>query len=273
MHSCIYEGTVTHCRHEPVTHQFQYRLFMVYLDLDELPSLVGRGGLIASRKYSSRSLLRSDHLFDKVLSLATELRQIVRKQTGTLPTGPIRMLTQLRYCGYYFSPINVFYVYDEDDTRVQYVVAEVNNTPWKERHCYVLWDGNRIGPADSLQFAHAKEFHVSPFMGMEMEYRWSLSEPGEHSTIGLANFEDSRKVFDAGMTLRRRELTKQQLRRMTVRYAFMTAQIGAAIYFQALRLWWKKCPFYPHPKPHSSSLSPATNKKQHSPPSEANIVR
>jgi DUF1365 family protein len=246
---------------------------MVYLDLDELPSLVGRGGLIASRKYSAGSLLRSDHLFDNSLSLGTEVRQIVQEQTGTSPTGPIRLLTQLRYCGYYFSPLNVFYVFDEGDTRVQYVVAEVNNTPWKERHCYVLWDGNRTGQADSLQFSHAKEFHVSPFMGMEMEYRWSLSEPGETSTIQLANLEDSRNVFDAGMTLRRRELNKQQLRRMTVRYPFMTAQIGAAIYFQALRLWWKKCPFYPHPKQHSTSISPATTSKHHSPQTNANIVR
>ncbi len=273
MHSCIYEGTVTHCRHEPVTHQFQYRLFMVYLDLDELPSLVGRRGLIANRKFSSRSLLRSDHLFDNSKSLAAEVRQIVQDQTGIFPSGPIRLLTQLRYCGYYFSPLNVFYVYDERDTRVQYVVAEVNNTPWKERHCYVLWDGNRTGQSDSLQFAHAKEFHVSPFMGMEMEYRWSLSEPGENSTIRLANFEDSRKVFDAGMTLRRRELNKQQLRRMTFRYALMTAQIGAAIYFQALRLWWKKCPFYPHPKLHNTSVPPATPRKHHSPPVKAKIVR
>ncbi len=258
MHSCIYEGTVSHRRHQPVTHQFRYRLFMVYLDLDELPSLVGRGGLISDSKYASRSYLRSDHLFDNTKSLDSELREIVLRRTGTRPGGPIRLLTQLRYFGYYFSPINVYYVHNDQDSRVESIVAEVNNTPWNERHCYVLWDGNRTGDADSLQFSHTKDFHVSPFMGMDMQYRWSLNEPGTHSNIQLANFENSRQVFDADLTLHRRELNRTQLRRMTLCYPFMTAKIGAAVYFQALRLWWKKCPFYTHPKKQNNVSSPAS---------------
>jgi DUF1365 family protein len=230
---------------------------MIYLDLDELPTLAGRGGLIAGTKYASRSFLRGDHLFDTSQPLAGEVREIIRQQTGTLPDGPIRLLTQLRYFGYYFSPLNLFYVYDERDERVECVVAEVNNTPWKERHCYVLWDGNRTAGAERLRFSHPKEFHVSPFLGMEMEYRWRLTEPASNLTVQLANLENSQLLFDASMTLRRRELNRPQLRRMTLRYPLMTAQISAAIYFQALKLWWKKCPFYPHPKKQDNSPSPA----------------
>ncbi len=215
MHSCIYEGIVTHRRREPVVHQFQYRLFMVYLDLDELPSLVGRHGLIPDRKYASRSFLRSDHLFDSSRTLADEIRGVIRQQTGESSRGPIRLLTQLRYFGYYMSPLNLFYVYDDCGDRVEYVVAEVNNTPWNERHCYVLWSGNRLADVGSLQFAHAKDFHVSPFMGMDMEYRWRLTEPGSLLKVDLANHHDSREMFDAGMTLDRRVLSRQQLRRMT----------------------------------------------------------
>ena len=258
MHSCIYEGIVTHRRYEPVTHQFQYRLFMVYLDLDELPSLVDPGGLIAGSKYAGRSFLRSDHLFNNSQSLETEIRKIVLLQAGTKPKGPIRLLTQLRYFGTYFSPLNLFYIYDEQDEHVETIVAEVSNTPWKERHCYVLWQGNGDRESNELRFSHAKQFHVSPFMEMDLEYRWQLTAPDSHLSVQLENFDESQELFCAHMELKRRLLDSQQIRRMTFRYPLMSLQVIVAIYYQALKLWWKKCPVYPHPKKQSNQDSHAT---------------
>ena len=266
MQSCLYEGTAAHRRREPVTHEFQYRLYMAYLDLDELASLVGQGSLIASTKYAIRSFLRSDHLFDDSQPLEAEIRKLILAQTGRAASGPIRMLTQLRYFGCYFSPLNVFYVFDQEDRRVEYVVAEVSNTPWNERHCYVLWDGNRFGSPCEMRFAHPKNFHVSPFMGMEMEYRWRLTHPGTRLDVGLENKRGSQTIFDARMTMQRRELNTAQLRRMSYRYPFMTGQIVAAIYHQAGRLWWKKCPFYPHPKTLDNRLAASQAEAKSSPP-------
>lgn len=257
MHSCIYEGTVTHRRREPVDHHFQYRLFMVYLDLDELPSLVGRRGLISGSKHASRSFLRSDHLFDASQTLADEVRNLVQQRTGHTPDGPIRLLTQLRCFGYYMSPLNLFYVFDANGQRVESVVAEVNNTPWNERHCYVLWDGNSQGDREEPQFGHDKQFHVSPFMDMDLRYDWKLSTPDSTLRLHLVNSRDSNEIFDAGMTLERRDLSRPHLRLMTFRYPLMTAQITAGIYYQALKLWWKKCPVYSHPKTLTNSTSPA----------------
>ena len=229
---------------------------MVYLDLAELPSVVGDRGLIGNRRLSGRSFLKSDHLFDKSASMQSEVRQLIERRTGVRPRGPIRLLTQLRYFGFYFSPLNLFYVFDDDDQQVEFVLAEVSNTPWNERHCYTLWQGNRIGDGTALRFEHAKEFHVSPFMEMDQEYRWHLSQPSRGLSIQLSNLCDQDVVFSAGMTMKRRDMSRQQLNRMMLRYPVVTAQIVAAIYYQALRLWWKKCPFYAHPKKLRNSPRP-----------------
>lgn len=260
MLSCIYEGTVSHRRREPVEHQFQYRLFMVYLDLDELPELVGRRGIIRSHRFASRSLLRQDHLYKPSLPLADEVRSLVAERTGQAPAGPIRLLSQLRYFGYYMSPLNLFYCFDASGEKVETIVAEVNNTPWNERHCYVLWSGNSTGAGESLEFQHPKDFHVSPFMGMDMQYLWRLATPGATLKVHLANAQNAQTIFEAGMSLQRQPLTRQNLRRMTMRYPLMTAKILTAIYFQALQLWWKKCPSYTHPMKLSPPRLPKTDK-------------
>ena len=171
MHSCIYEGLVTHSRFQPLRHRFQYRLYMLYLDLDELPGLVGPGRLISDRRFAHRSFLAADHLSGD-RSLAAQLRQWIGEQSGQLPTGKIRLLTQLRYFGYYFSPLNLFYVFDSADQQVECVVAEVNNTPWGERHCYLLWQGNRTDD-NRLRFSHRKQLHVSP------SWAWICSTIGD----------------------------------------------------------------------------------------------
>jgi uncharacterized protein len=247
MQSCIYQGRVGHARIGPVDHRFGYLLFMLYLDLEELPELIDKHWALSRSKVAPAAFRREDHFGDPAVPLSDAVRSLVEEETGTRPEGPIRMLTQLRYWGLYFSPLNLFYCFDGAGTGVECVVAEVSNTPWRERHCYVLWSGNcRSGRG--LRYRHPKTFHVSPFMGMDAEYLWALNPPGARLRVLIESRCAETPLFRAGMSLKRCALTGYRLNATLLKYPMMAGKIVAAIYFEAIRLWWKKCPFYPHPR-------------------------
>lgn len=227
---------------------------MVYLDLEEWATSAVLRKMISRNRFAPMSFLRRDHLHTGSGPLVEDVRAYIKHETGITTRGPIRLLTQLRYFGYYFSPLNLYYCFDETGSQVELVVAEVSNTPWREQHGYVLWDGNRSGGKSTLSFKHPKRFHVSPFLGMDVHYNWKLSEPTDKLQVEITNTRGDQRLFDATLKMQRRPMTQSQLSRTLVRYPLMTATIMVAIYFQALKLWWKKCPFYSHPKKQSPSV-------------------
>lgn len=247
MHSCLYHGRVHHRRWQPAEHAFHYALFLAYLDLDELPMLLQGGFALSRRAFSAASFCRGDHLGDPSTPLADAVRDLAEERTGWRPSGAIRLLTPLRNWGHYFSPLSLYYCFGPDAETVEGIVAEVTNTPWHERHWYVLWHGNRTGQSHELRFHHPKAFHVSPFMRMDLEYQWHLTVPGEQLAVSITSFERQQRLFAAGMALRRRELTRGNMLRLLVRFPWMNARVVEAIHWQALRLWWKGCPYVPHP--------------------------
>ena len=230
---------------EPVVHQFKYAIYFAYLDLDELPGLLSSVRLMSASRWAPAAFCRADHLGPATEPLTQSVRRLVRHQTGLTIDGPIRLLTLLRSYGYYFSPLNLYFCFD-DDVNVNAIVAEVSNTPWLEKHYYCLWAGNRLAEGERQRFRHPKEFHVSPFMPMDAEYEWHVSRPGAELKVHLASHGGA-KPFAATLQLRRQPLTSAQLVRSLLRFPLMTAQVIAAIHYEALRLWLKKCPFYPHP--------------------------
>lgn len=257
MQSCLYEGAVAHCRRSPVKHAFRSRLWMAMLDLQELSSVVGPRRLISHRKWAGCSFLASDHLHGAGNLLADEVRAVARRAIPHCPSGPVRLLTQLRCLGHYFSPLNLFYLYDSPAEEVACIVAEVNNTPWGERRLYVL-DATQMQGGRVMHFEHAKAMHVSPFMPMDLRYHWRVTPPGDRLSIGLACRREGAPLFHAALTMQRRELTRGNLHRAVLRQPAIGLQTLSAIYYQALRLWWKQCPFFPHPNSPSRPLPPQT---------------
>lgn len=240
--SALYVGTIRHRRREP-DDAFEHRIALAYLDLDELPQLLG-GRLVASGPGLVR-FRRADYLGDPARPLHESVRDRVQELTGDRPGGPVRILTQLRSFGLCFNPVSFYYCLDPSGQQLQHVLAEVTNTPWGERHSYVLSDRD---PGSSLvrgQFA--KQLHVSPFFGMDHTYHARASTPAQTLSVHIANERQGRVVFDATLSMSRRPLTRRTLAQVTARFPAATARVVALIYGHALALKLKGARYYPNP--------------------------
>jgi DUF1365 family protein len=263
--SAIYEGWVRHRRFEPVDHSFRYRFFLAYLDLAELPGVLDPFPLYSARRRAPARFRRGDYLGDPARPLVVCVRDVVADSGAPRPTGPVRLLTGLRYLGHSFNPVSFYYCFDPTGRRVETVVAEVENIPWGERHAYVLERGDRKGTVlvDELEKTH----HVSPLMGMDQTYSFRASEPGERlqvhiesrpregatttvsdaPEVGTSPACPTPKTFDATLSLRRRELSSSLMLGLLARYPAMSLQVVAKIYAQAARLKLKGARYHPHP--------------------------
>lgn len=246
--SAIYRGTIRHRRMRPRPHAFEYRVFQLYLDLGELDRVFAGRWLWSVDRANLASFRRTDYLdCPPTQSLDETARRRVAAHTGERPGGPIRLLAHPRYFGMVFNPVSFFYCFDADDRGVETILAEVHNTPWNERYCYVLPVAEAEHRGGGYRFGLRKAFHVSPFLAMDYAYDWRFSVPGERLTVHMRNERDGELDFDASLSLRRTPLTGPALARTLGRHPFMTGKVVAAIYWQALRLWWKGTPFQPHP--------------------------
>jgi len=229
------EGAVVHTRHQPVPHRFRYGLWMVLFDADALD----HGGRLT---YGPLRLRRRDFLDG-----APRLRDAVndRLERNNLPAADrVLVLSQPATWAGAFNPVRFYFAYAADQQGAQpyAVLADINNTPWNERFCYVL-DG-RDGTGC---FRFPKRFHVSPFLPMALEYRWAFQVTEAGVLVHMRLSREGQALFYAGMQLDRQPLTRAALRRAAWRHPLQNGVTLARIYWQALRLKLKRVPFFEHP--------------------------
>ncbi len=248
--SAIYSGTVRHRRFQPARHEFSYSLFMAFLDIDRIPEVMARSRVSSYNRWNWASFFESDHFGDPSRPLRHRLRDDAASHGITLPEGPVFLLTHLRYLGYCFNPISLYFCYDTAGT-LKNILCEVNST-FGEAKNYWLGAHNRLpcggGSGDnSLRFHAAKQMHVSPFMAMNLGYEFVFTEPADHLVAHMNTLDQGVSFFDATLALTHQPWTSANLTAALAKQPWMTAKVMAAIHWQALRLWWKRVPVYTHP--------------------------
>jgi DUF1365 family protein len=248
MQSRIYSGHVSHQRLTPVGNAFRYSLFFLYVDLAELEQAFAGRWLWSLERPNWASFRRSDYFHSSSLLLDEAVRNEVERQIGRRPEGPVRLLTHLRYLGYCFNPISIYYCFTEDGCTLDAFLIEIHNTPWGEE--YLRAFDARTGQRDAEGYAFwlDNEFHVSPFMPMNMNYYWRFTAPAEQLKVHMTSLRQDSEIFSASLNLQQQPLTGGSLARALLHWPFMTANVVAAIYWQALRLKLKGVPFCPHPE-------------------------
>ncbi len=242
--SCIYEGTIRHRRTVP-RREFVHSIALAYLDLEELPGLLD--GRLARRSTGPLRFRRRDYHGDPNTPLAEAVRDTVQAQSGLRPRGPIRLLTQLRSFGLCFNPVSFYYCMSEDRSRVLAILAEVTNTPWRERHAYVLC--NQSNDRRVVESSFPKQLHVSPFMAMDHTYRMRASTPGQTLSVHVESRREGAVAFDATLSLLRHELTPAAARKLSMRNPLATARVLALIYAHAAGLKLAGARVHRHPPP------------------------
>lgn len=237
LESAIYQGTVWHERFAPTQHKFAYKIALFWLKLDELTKLDEIEHFHINRK-GWLSFWRKDYCLPNI----DDLQEAVLQQANALHegvdeiTGEVFFLGQTRTLNLYFSPVNFYYI--RSNGRFTFMLAEVSNTPWNERHYYLV-DLAKQAPTD-------KRFHVSPFNPMDMTYHWQISEPAEELTLVL-NCHRKTKEFGAGIVMKKSPITVNNLQRLKRTIPSMTLKTVIGIYWQAVKLFIKRTPFYGHP--------------------------
>ena len=243
----LYWGTIFHRRHTPFTRFFKYPIFMAYIDITSLSTTMRPSLLWNINKPAIVSFRRSDYHGDPQVDLEDAVRLTLLEKTGKSFKGPIRLLTNLRYFGHCFNPVSFYYCFNEADDKVEAIMAEVTNTPWKERYAYVIEKQDQTNNKPRLVASPKKQLHVSPFWGMDHDYDWSFSQPESNLSVYMRNFKEDKMVFDVALNLKRKVFSNRSLFKAILRFPFITLMVVYRIHWQAFILYIKRTPFFTHP--------------------------
>lgn len=246
--SALYEGAVVHRRTRPRTHRLRYRVFWLLLDLAELDVLDRRLTVFSRNRFNLLSYHDCDHGDGSATPLRAQIEARLQAANIDLQGGAIRLLTMPRVLGYGFNPISIYYCHGADGGLAA-LVYEVTST-FGFRRAYVA----PVTPSDMFRQQAAKRLYVSPFMGMDMSYRFKGRAPDERLALVIDGRDADGVLITAAMAGMRRPLTDGKLLAASFAFPLLTFKVMAAIHWEALKLWLKGVPLTTPPPSHGDGL-------------------
>ena len=259
--SALYRGSVMHQRLRPARHRLRYRVFSLLLDLDELPDLARRLRLFSLNRFNLFSLHERDYGDSAVRGLRAHVdAQLVA--AGMAAGGAIRLLTMPRILGHVFNPLSVYFCHRPDGS-LQALLYEVHNT-FGERHSYLIEVDAAQHEDQTIVQSCAKRFHVSPFLALDMHYRFDVDAPhpdrGE-LRIAITAGDTDGPVLTACFDARRGTLDDKSLALTLLSHPLLTLKVVSAIHWEALRLWIKGVRLHPRPPAPREAMTIIKSKK------------
>ncbi len=242
MNSCLYRTQVLHHRKAPKKHRFTYQVTYWFIDLDELDTLSEKLRFFSRNRTNLLAFYDTDHGDGS----ATPLKQQVRQKlvaAGEPPPEAVRLLCLPRMLGYVFNPLSVYYCYRHG--QLYALLYEVNNT-FGERHTYVIPCGRMVRSGEAVCQQAAKRMHVSPFMAMDYDYRFSVKPPDNGLVLGITMVNQKNAVFHASMSGHRHRIAESQIIRHCLFTPWMTLKVMAGILWQAGKLYLKGLTVFRH---------------------------
>lgn len=243
MQNAIYSGFVIHNRLSPKSHIFKYKITMFFLDVDNVDSAFEKNPFVSVNKFNFISFNRNNYMpSEDSTSIRDEIIKQIRANGYVEEPDKIYILTHLGYFGYCYNPVSFFYCYSKDE-QLLYFLAEVNNTPWNERYVYFKkCDISEL----NIKFSLDKKFHVSPFLPMDMTYKWDINTPKEIVYVSMKCYEDNILRLTASFKLSRNKLSAMNCFKALLKNPLATQLLHYRIYWQALKLLIKRTPFFDH---------------------------
>ncbi|MCW9029629.1 MAG: DUF1365 domain-containing protein [Kangiella sp.] len=251
----FFVGSIRHRRYRPKPHEFTYDMYWSLLDLDKLPETFSQSKLWSFEKWNLISFRHKDFHQNSLSSETNKstsnkeaIVETIRQKTGDTFTGQVFLLSHLRYLGFNFN--SVCFYFCVEDGELQYIVSEITNTPWGERHAYIHVCGEGKQADNLYKFEFDKAFHISPFLAMDMHYQWLFKVEDKELRVHMVvnQKKTNSKFFDATFTADFVPLSQSSMRSIVLKRPLQPLKMVAAIYWQALKLWLKKIPFVPHPR-------------------------
>ena len=243
MHA-VYQGTIAHTRFSSKSHKFTYKTNMLYLDLDELQGAFLGKLFWGYNKPNLASFYRSDFYGDKRKTIKKSIQSLLLNKINLHHKGKVFLLTTIRYFGFAFNPVSFYYCFDES-SNIQAIISHITNTPWNEKHAYVHDCRNKSSMSKKFEFD--KDFHVSPFMPMNINYSWVFSPPKDFLFVSMDSYNKDKLIFNATLKMTKKAWSNFILNKILFLSLPMSIKSTLLIYFNAFILFIKRAKFYPHP--------------------------